>query len=258
VSNNCDTWEKRLKFLKATYRLDDDCAKLLIGMRLKERAFEWFHSRPEYIEMSFERLLEELGTMFRHHESKLYLRRQFENRTWRRDETFQEYLHDKTVMDNKVPVERDELLEYAVEGIPDVMMRDQARIQGFSSVESLLKAFERVTLRNREATYASRHSGGRRMSDKGKKTLIDDKRCYNCGEREHVNVNCTTKALGVRCFGCGAHGHIASKCKKKINNSNVEKSVVALVSRVPQKKYLQEVMLGDRAIVALIDTGSDI
>jgi len=52
VSNNYDTWEKRLKFLKATYRLDDDCAKLLIGMRLKERAFEWFHSRPEYIEMS--------------------------------------------------------------------------------------------------------------------------------------------------------------------------------------------------------------
>jgi len=26
VSNNYDTWEKRLKFLKATYRLDDDCA----------------------------------------------------------------------------------------------------------------------------------------------------------------------------------------------------------------------------------------
>lgn len=62
--NNYDTWEKRLRFLKATYRLDDDCAKLLIGMRLKKRAFEWFHSRPEYIEMSFERLLEELGTMF--------------------------------------------------------------------------------------------------------------------------------------------------------------------------------------------------
>jgi len=70
--------------------------------------------------------------MFRHHESKLYLRRQFENRTWKKDETFQEYLHYKTIMGNKVPVEKDELLEYAVEGIPDVMMRDQARIQGFS------------------------------------------------------------------------------------------------------------------------------
>jgi len=196
--------------------------------------------------------------MFRHHESKLYLRRQFENRTWKKDETFQEYLHYKTIMGNKVPVEKDELLEYAVEGIPDVMMRDQARIQGFSSVESLLKAFERETLRNREATYSGRHGGGRRVSDKGKKTLIDDRRCYNCGEREHVSVNCPTKTLGVKCFGCGAHGHIASKCKKKINNSNVEKSVVALVSRVPQKKYLQEVMFGDRAIVALIDTGSDI
>lgn len=48
VSNDFDTWEKQVRFLKATYRLDDDCVKLLIGMRLKKRAFEWFHSRPEY------------------------------------------------------------------------------------------------------------------------------------------------------------------------------------------------------------------
>ena len=40
ISNNYDTWEKQLRFLKATYRLDDDSEKLLIGMRLKKRAFE--------------------------------------------------------------------------------------------------------------------------------------------------------------------------------------------------------------------------
>lgn len=186
------------------------------------------------------------------------MRRQFENRTWKKDETFQEYLHNKTIMGNKVPVEKDELLEYVIKSIRDIMMRDQARIQGFSSVESLLKVFERVTLRNRGATYSSRHNGDKRVSDKRRKTLIDDKRCYNCGEREHVDVNCPTKTLGVKCFGCGARGHIASKCKKKINNGDAEKSVVALVSRIPRKKYLQEVTLGGRVIAVLIDTGSDI
>jgi len=126
ASKSFDTWEKQLRFLKATYRLDDDCAKLLIGMRLKKKASEWFYSRLEYIEMSFERFLEELGAMFRHHESRLHLRKQFENRVWRKEKTFQEYRHDKTIMGNRVPIEKDELLEYVIEGIPDVTMRDQA------------------------------------------------------------------------------------------------------------------------------------
>lgn len=64
TSSGFDTGERQLRFLKATYRLDDDGAKILIGMRLKKRASEWFHSRPEHIEMSFERLFEELGAMF--------------------------------------------------------------------------------------------------------------------------------------------------------------------------------------------------
>lgn len=108
VSNNFDVWEKRLRFLKMIYRLENDCAKLLIGMRLKNKHLR-FHSKPEYIKMSFERLLKELETMFRYRKSKLHLRRQFENHMWK-DETFQEYLHDKTIMGNKVPIEKDELL----------------------------------------------------------------------------------------------------------------------------------------------------
>lgn len=233
VSNNFDTWEKRLRFLKATYRLDDDSAKLLVGTRLKKRAFECFRSRPEYI-------LEELGTMFRYRESKLYVRRQFENRTWKKDETFQEYLHDKTIMGNKVLVEKDELLEYLIEGTPDVTMRDQARIQGFASVDSFLKAFERVTLRDRGAVNSSRHSSDKGVSDKRKKTPTDVKRCFNCGEREHVDANCPTRALGAKCFGCGARGHISSKCPKK-NNNGAERSVVTSIS--PYKRCMQEVIL---------------
>lgn len=36
VSSDFDIWEKQTRFLKAAYRLDDDCAKLLVGMRLKK------------------------------------------------------------------------------------------------------------------------------------------------------------------------------------------------------------------------------
>lgn len=256
TSNNFDTWEKQLRFLKTTYRLEDDCAKLLIGMRLKKKASEWFHSKSEHIEMPFEKLLEELGTMFRHRESRLHLRKQFENRVWKKEETFQEYLHDKTIKGNLVPIEKDELLEYVIEGIPDAAMRDQARIQGFSTIEGLLKAFEKVTLRDRGVASSHRHGGDKNGTDKKKKIPTDAKRCFNCGEREHVSANCPTKALGAKCFECGARGHISAKCPKK--NNSAGKAVVASISRALRKRYMQKVTLNGRVITALIDTGSDI
>lgn len=37
-SGNFDIWEKQMKLLKATYRLEDDHAKILVGMKLKRKA----------------------------------------------------------------------------------------------------------------------------------------------------------------------------------------------------------------------------
>lgn len=250
-----DTWKKQLMFLKTTYRLDDDCAKLLIGMRLKKRAFEWFHSKPEYVEMSFERLLETLGAMFRPRENRVLLRKRFENRVWKKEETFQEYLHEKTIMGNRVPIEEDELLEYIVEGKPDAAMRNQARIQGFTTVDSLVRAFEKVSLRDHNTTSMNRHAGDKSAVDKKRKDLADAKRYFNCGEREHISINCSTKALGAKCFECGTRGHISIKCPKK---KNAEKPTVASVSQTSRKKYTQEVALNGQVMMALIDTGSDI
>lgn len=108
---NFDTWEKQIKLLKITYQLNDDSAKLVLGMRLKGRALEWLHSKSEYIRMSFDTLLGELRSMFQYRQSKLTMRKKFEERIWRRDETFHEYLHEKVIMGNRVPIDDDEMLE---------------------------------------------------------------------------------------------------------------------------------------------------
>lgn len=119
VTGDFDVWKKQVRFLKTAYCLEDDHAKILIGMRLKRRALEWLHSRPEYISMSFEALVRELRAMFRRHESKLTLRRKFENRIWKKEEAFLDYLHEKTILGNRVPIDEEELLEQIVDGIPD-------------------------------------------------------------------------------------------------------------------------------------------
>lgn len=145
-SSHYETLEKQIKLLKSTYRLEDDVAKILVGMRLKRRAHEWLHSKSEHIGMTFDRFLDGLRAMFFRPQSKVETRRKFEERVWKRDETFQKYFHEKIIMGNRVPIDEDEILEYVIEGIPDETLRDQARIQRFATADRLLEAFERVTL----------------------------------------------------------------------------------------------------------------
>jgi len=110
TSSDFDMWEEKIRFLKATYRLSDDQVKLLIGVRLKKRAFDWFHSKPEFIRMPFEVLLGQMRAMFRHRESKLALRRKFESRIWKKEEAFREYIHEKIILGNRVPVDERAIL----------------------------------------------------------------------------------------------------------------------------------------------------
>jgi len=217
--------------------------------------------------MAFDVLIGELKKMFCHRQSKVTMRRKFEGRLWKKDETFHEYVHEKVILGNRVPIAADEVLDYIIDGIPDSVLRDQARIQRFETTEFLLAAFERVTLRDRQATGAGRQgarndsSAAVKRGDKSekndagtKKTTDNAKRCYNCGMRDHVSATCPTKELGAKCFECGEHGHITSKCPKK--SDKVQKACAVVHSS--RNRYLKNVVIEGRGIAALIDTGSDI
>lgn len=53
-------WEKQARLLIVTYRLNDSSTKILIGTRLKGKALEWFHLRPEPIELNVDEILTEM------------------------------------------------------------------------------------------------------------------------------------------------------------------------------------------------------
>lgn len=61
-------------------------------------------------------------------------------------------------------------------------------------------------------------------------------------------MNCPAKSLGPKGFERGKHGHIALKCPEKARRR---------FSQMERKKYTKTVSMGDRIIIALIDTGSD-
>ncbi|XP_011858346.1 PREDICTED: uncharacterized protein LOC105555908, partial [Vollenhovia emeryi] len=275
-----ETWEKQVRFLSATYKLNNDLTKILIGTRLKGRALDWFHSRHEYMEMTPDTLLDNLRGMFHRQPNKLAMRKRFEERTWKRDETFHDYVHEKTIMANRIAIPDDEVLGYVIEGIPDPELRDLARVQGFTTRDEILTRFSQISLRDKGYTAATtasskgddRSGGAKRKADKSgksnanEKPVADDeknpsekkgrgttKRCYSCGLKDHVSANCPTKEKGNKCFECREYGHIASKCP----NKGAAKDSCA-IAQTHRRKRFKSVSVNDVVIQAIIDSGSDI
>lgn len=219
-------------------------------------------------ELPVDQLLAGLREMFSHRQSKVIARKQFEERTWKKGETFNDYFHEKAILANRVPVADDEILDYIIDGIPDPVLRDQARIQGFSTKASLLRAFQRITIGSKvQPTTGS----SRKSDDRGSKIPMatgaaeresrrGGKRCFNCAQIGHVSANCPTKSKGAKCFHCGEFGHIAVKCPK---STSVPKEANAVKNgdndvTMSRKRYCKNVEIAGRSMIALIDTGSDL
>jgi len=143
ATNNYEVWKRQLRLLKRNYRLDDEHTRILVGMRLKGKALEWLYSKLELVEISVEALIYELKAMFDHWPSRIALRKTFEECVWKKGETFSDYMHQKVILGNRIPVDEEELAEYFIDGIPDRILRDQARL---NTKAALLEAFERITL----------------------------------------------------------------------------------------------------------------
>lgn len=73
-------WEEQVRMLQTAYQLDELATKVLMSTKLKGRAQNWLHSRPEYLTISVEELLGHMKVMFDHRPTKLALRRESEAR----------------------------------------------------------------------------------------------------------------------------------------------------------------------------------
>ena len=287
-------WERQLQMLIATYQLDQGMSRILIAMRLKGRALSWFHSRPEYVQVTIAELLAEMKKMFDQRENKLKLRRQFEERVWKADEPFSVYLHEKIILGNRVSIDEEDVVDYLIDGIPEVHLQNQAKIQQFESSAALLAAFENISLTggkgrgNREAGEGVKPTKGpAKLTSTGAATkeatptAVTTKeatpmaatakeanpaaispRCYNCSKFGHIAKYCKLprREKGA-CFKCGEKGHTANDCKGKGASQQI--SCVGGKSENEFKKYvtfgINELGLkSELTLDTLIDTGSPI
>lgn len=159
-------------------------------------------------------------------------------------------------------MKEDELLEYIIEGIPDPWLRNAARIQRYTTVESLTAAYGLVSLvdseikekkisKTEEKVYNVERN--KNQPETSKVRSSSRKPCYYCGSRERLSFKCMDKEKGRKCFVCNNFGHTSWKCPEK----NKAKDLCA-ISEISPTKFLKDVRVNDVKTIALVDTGSDI
>lgn len=273
--DNFDTWKRQIELLRATYRLDENSTKILISLRLKSKALNWFHSKPEHLELNTAELFHEMSRIFGNRPSRLTLRKDFERRKWRSGEAFSEYFHEKVVLANKASIDEEELIDCLIDGVPDARMRSQARMLRFSSTRDLLDAFRGLSLSHEQRGNAERSPREQRpvmssrMPREGETstTRSNAVRCYNCGTAGHLSRDCGRERRREKgsCFRCGSSEHRIRDCPKLRPRTENTASVIQVTS--PNAPYLVTLsyQITDEldnkckySLVAMIDSGSPI
>jgi len=214
-------WHRQLELVRTTYNLDDNNTRILISMKLKKRALQWFHSKPEHLEVSVNELLDHMKRMFDHQPTKMDLRRRFEKRSWRNDESFSDYYYDKVILAGRTSVDEDELIDFIIDGIPEEHLRNQARMQCFGRKEDLLKSFAQITLRSEGKNRPRRGNAIFKADDKQQpKTKETEQRreskCYNCNQTGHLAKDCNkSRRERGSCFECGSKDHRVRDCDQR-------------------------------------------
>lgn len=202
-----ENWDKQVRLVKRLFAVDDAIMKIIISSKLKEKADRWFRSKSKYTEMTLDALLSAMKDGFDQKPSKVYRLKKFELRTWQTNESFNDYYHEKFILGNLVPIEEDDLLDYLMDGIPDQMLRNQARMQNFNSVKDLLNGFRKISLSNR--TKKDSHHGEKATTDKPAEKIKPEVKPPKTGMKEK------TGEKSIKCYNCNKLGYISKDCPKE-------------------------------------------
>jgi hypothetical protein len=69
------------------------------------------------------------------------LHEEFRARKWRKNETFSDYMHEKIVLRNRMPIAEKQLLGYIIDGIPHWGLRNNVRCVHQRRVQSTFREF---------------------------------------------------------------------------------------------------------------------
>ncbi|XP_059218527.1 uncharacterized protein LOC131995015 [Stomoxys calcitrans] len=216
-------WVTQLRDIQKTYMLSDNMLRALFATKLIGRAQVWLHSRRNTSDENLDELFQQFCLMFGTKETKLELRRNFERRKWSYGEHFTDYCNDKIMLASKLSLDEDELVEYIVDGIPNIQIRMQMSLQQHTSTDDLLKSLANVKLSKPSTAQQTTQKNKENTEGKQPTTRVGV-RCYNCNSVGHYAADCSKpRRQPGTCYACGSEEHMVSDCElnKKKNDEKM-------------------------------------
>lgn len=174
------------------------------------------------------------------------------------DETYHEYCRMLEIA-AQANVKISAVIQYIIDGIDDDET-NKIILYGAQSISELKRKFDTYEAMRAKWKVISKTDNRKKKSSSVDNTKRDitDKRCFNCGGKNHLSVNCATKAKGIKCFQCGVYGHIAAKCSKTATAKDVAKDKACNAMQSGGKKCYKVAKVNGCERSVLVDTGSDL
>ncbi|XP_039502717.1 uncharacterized protein LOC120458930 isoform X1 [Drosophila santomea] len=254
-SNDTDSsisFEILKEIVKKNFKVGDEMMRALIHYKVKGDAEIWLYSSTSATMDTADKMLSHLEKMFvMSKESKLSMRQKLQNCVWIKGEEFSKYYNEKWQLADNLAMAEDEFLEYVIDGIHDVNLRNLAKSRSFKTGLELLEAF-----RNVELGYVPKPKlpEDRRAGDFQKPR--GNAECYNCHSRGHLAKECRKpKRQDGACYACGLQGHVAKECNQYKKSKGGDNDYVSYIELTFCTKNNR---LNPMFIECLIDSGSPI
>ncbi|KAK5650671.1 hypothetical protein RI129_001700 [Pyrocoelia pectoralis] len=110
-----------------------------------------------------------------------------------------EYLFTMKEIAAKGTVEQEAVIQYTVDGITDDFTNKLSLYEAktYTELKNKLEIYERV--RMKQEVRGQIYKGETNSTNYGKKKPYQPK-CYNCGEKEHIVMNCTKPKVEPQCY----------------------------------------------------------
>lgn len=183
------------------------------------------------------------------------MHKELQRRKKKPEESYHEYCYKMMEIAARADVETKCVIQYIIDGIDDEGCRKSV-LYGTKTIRELKDKFDTyVEMFGKAKLNTSENKKKSVMNAEHKDAKRDVKRCYNCGDSNHLSVACPSKEQGTKCFRGNKYGHIASKCSE---NASAEKKKSCNVVQSSFEKCCKNVVINGTKLNAIIDSGSDI
>ncbi|XP_073951859.1 uncharacterized protein [Choristoneura fumiferana] len=105
-------------------------------------------------------------------------------------------------------------IQYIVDGIQDLETNKMMLygVTSYSELKEKIKIYE--TIKNKMSTHSQGSQSQHNTKNNRPKPVFPTykKKCYSCGEDNHVSSTCPHRGKGTKCFRCNQFGHISAQC----------------------------------------------